>query len=54
MASASRKKRLSVRDREKERQIISTIGRRGFFKLIGLGTLGLGSCEKIEFWPSPR
>ena len=35
-------RRLSVRDREKERQMRSTIGRRGFFKLIGLGTLGLG------------
>jgi DMSO/TMAO reductase YedYZ molybdopterin-dependent catalytic subunit len=34
--------RLSARDREKEAQIGSTIGRRGFFKLIGLGTLGLG------------
>ncbi len=29
-------------DRQKERQIKSTIGRRGFFKLMGLGTLGLG------------
>jgi len=34
--------RLSARDREREGQIRSTIGRRGFFKLIGLGTLGLG------------
>ena len=42
MASPRRVRRLSARDREKERQIISTIGRRGFFKLIGLGTLGLG------------
>lgn len=35
-------KRLSAKDREKERQIRSTIGRRGFFKLMGLGTLGFG------------
>ncbi len=35
-------RRLSVRDRETERQIRSTIGRRGFFKLMGLGTLGFG------------
>jgi DMSO/TMAO reductase YedYZ molybdopterin-dependent catalytic subunit len=34
--------RLSARDREKEGRIRSSVGRRGFFKLIGLGTLGLG------------
>ncbi len=42
MSSARRVKRTSAKDREKEAEIRSTIGRRGFFKLIGLGTLGLG------------
>ena len=41
-ADPSGTRRLSARDREKEEQIRSTIGRRGFFKLMGLGTLGLG------------
>lgn len=34
--------RMSAADRLRERQIKSSIGRRGFFKLIGIGTLGLG------------
>ena len=41
-ARASAKRRLSAKDRLKEEEIRSTIGRRGFFKLMGLGTLGLG------------
>ncbi len=41
-AGVSAKRRLSAKDRLKEEQIRSTIGRRGFFKLMGLGTLGLG------------
>jgi DMSO/TMAO reductase YedYZ molybdopterin-dependent catalytic subunit len=41
-ADLSGTRRLSARDRKKEEQIRSTIGRRGFFKLMGLGTLGLG------------
>jgi DMSO/TMAO reductase YedYZ molybdopterin-dependent catalytic subunit len=37
-----RKPRLSAAERLRERQIRSSMGRRGFFKLIGVGTLGLG------------
>jgi DMSO/TMAO reductase YedYZ molybdopterin-dependent catalytic subunit len=41
-ASAPQVRQISAKDRDKEAEIRSFIGRRGFFKLMGLGTLGLG------------
>ena len=38
----ARKRPMSAADRLKEKWIRGSVGRRGFFKLIGVGTLGLG------------
>jgi DMSO/TMAO reductase YedYZ molybdopterin-dependent catalytic subunit len=40
--SAAERRPMTATERMREEQIKSTIGRRGFFKLLGLGTLGLG------------
>ena len=41
-ASAGRRRPMTAAERMRDEQIRSSIGRRGFFKLLGLGTLGLG------------